>query len=399
MNTQNNGGDDPIQGQGNQSIVYIQPDAISTAKSKYNIFPPLLPDEFAALKSSIAQYGVLIPRIVDEEGNVVEGWHRSLACKELGIPCPTIVRRFGSEAEKMEIAATANGNRRHLNTQQKRTVIADYLKADPEIADNFLAELLSVSKNTVAAVRAELEADRQIDKLTMLRGKDGKLYPREKAKQKKPKAKTPTKTNTAPAEPPVGNAPPAPAGNATGEPDDGDDDDGDDDDGNDSEEEQADLHKFKVLWRRVAEGQATIAVPDHEAASRKVRQLAEQRSALEIQSDSRPVVEVMQVTDGTGQAVAVSRTGELGLETALAETDHETVAPTSPPSTPPVAPTDSLPKKPTEDNPATVTLFNKKYEVAWTAGMWFRRADQQSGWVACTKEFAAIIEAQLAAGD
>ena len=245
----------------------------------------------------------------------------------------------------------------------------------------------------------------------MLRGKDGKLYPREKARQKKPQVKKPksAEATTAPAKPPVGNAPPAPAGNATGEPDAlDDDDDGDDDDGivdaDDGEGEQANVEEYKVSWRRVAEGVVVVQAPDDKAAARKVRQLAEQRTALEIQSDSPPVVEVNQVEDSTGAAVAVSRTGELGLETAVAETDHAnkpstpTVAPTATSSTSAAA-TAPPPMKPTEDNPATVTLFNKKYEVAWTAGMWFRRADQHSGWVACTKELAKAIEEQLAAGD
>jgi ParB-like chromosome segregation protein Spo0J len=304
----------------NQTITLIPPDAISTVRSKYNIFDPLPPDEFANMKATIAQHGVLCPIIMDEEGNVIEGYHRSLASKELGIPCPAFVRHFESEAEKMEIAAATNANRRHLSREQKRTVIARYLKADPEIADNFLAELLGVSKNTVADVRLELEATCQIDKLTELRGKDGKMRPREMPKANKPEAKKPeaekpkppTKAGKSPQTKPTAPAGPSDdfGGNVAG---DGHASDEDEADEETNDEEQAELTQYSVSWRRVSEGQATVAASDPDAAARKVRQMAEQQTALDIQSKGHPNVEVNQVEDSTGKTVAVSRTGELGL--------------------------------------------------------------------------------------
>jgi ParB-like chromosome segregation protein Spo0J len=168
--------------------------------SKYHIFPDLSPTEYEQLKASIQTHGPLMSVIEDDEGNLIDGRHRKRACDELGISCPNIRRSFSSEAEKMEVAAAVNAKRRHLSGRQKRVVIANYLQADQDIADNYLGELLGVSKNTVAAEREKLEAGGQIDELTMLRGKDGKLYPREK-RERKPDPNKKSTTKKKPSQP------------------------------------------------------------------------------------------------------------------------------------------------------------------------------------------------------
>lgn len=151
-------------------------------KPKYQILPPLTPAEYDALKASIKKRGVEVAIIVDQCGETVDGFHRQKACDELGISCPTEVRRFDSDAERLELTVTANCQRRQLNRKQKRALIAAYLRRDPAIADNALAGLIGVSNNTVAAERAELEATLQIAKLTQFRGRDGKIRRRKYAR-------------------------------------------------------------------------------------------------------------------------------------------------------------------------------------------------------------------------
>lgn len=160
----------------------------------YQILPPLLPDEFEALKASIAERGVDVPIIVDQEGNVIDGYHRKRACDDLGIFCPREVRHFESETDKLELVLRLNCGRRQLNRQQKRSVIDAYLLRDPQISDNFLAQITGVSKNTVADVRSTLEATCQIDKFDELRGKDGKMRP---VRYKKIIANTPKEAEAA----------------------------------------------------------------------------------------------------------------------------------------------------------------------------------------------------------
>lgn len=158
-------------------------------KSRFEFLPDLTPEEFESLKASIADRGVDVAIIVDQDGNIIDGFHRQRACDELGIYCPREVRHFETEAEKFEVVLRLNCRRRQLTRQQKRELIAAYLIRDPQIADNFLAEILGgVSKNTVAEVRHELEATCQIDKFEKLRGKDLKNRP---SKYKKIIANTP----------------------------------------------------------------------------------------------------------------------------------------------------------------------------------------------------------------
>jgi hypothetical protein len=161
----------------------------------YQFFPDLLPDEYDALRVSIAGQGVQVPIVVDQDGNIIDGFNRQNICNELGMFCQREIRQFRSEAEKFELSLNLNCRRRQLNREQKRELIAAYLRRDPQIADNHLAETIGgVSKNTVADIRRKLSATCQIDKFETLRGKDGKVRPR---KYKKIIANTPNEAKTA----------------------------------------------------------------------------------------------------------------------------------------------------------------------------------------------------------
>lgn len=156
-----------------------KPSSARPVKSQYQIMPDLLPLDYESLKRSIVDHGVDVSTIWDQDGNLIEGWHREKACQELGIDCPREVRRFDTEADKYELVLRVNCRRRQLNTHQKRQVIEAYLRVDPAVNDNHLGDLLGVSKNTVTAAREHLEATCQIDKLTEFRGRDGKTRPRD----------------------------------------------------------------------------------------------------------------------------------------------------------------------------------------------------------------------------
>jgi ParB-like chromosome segregation protein Spo0J len=168
----------------------------------YHIFPDLSPKEEEVLRTSIKKVGVLDPIVKDEDGNTIDGHQRQRIAGELGVPCPEVVRHFESEQEKFEYALNCNrARRRNLNQQQKRHVIADYLMGDPEISNNWLAEILGVSDTTVIDVRKELESTSQIGKLKKLRSKDGKKHPAKKTTNTAPKKKAKTKLKLAEIEP------------------------------------------------------------------------------------------------------------------------------------------------------------------------------------------------------
>jgi hypothetical protein len=62
--------------------------------ARYRILPALTPERYQALKSDIAVRGVQVPIIMDQQGNILDGWYRWLACQELGVYWPAEVRHF-----------------------------------------------------------------------------------------------------------------------------------------------------------------------------------------------------------------------------------------------------------------------------------------------------------------
>jgi hypothetical protein len=147
--------------------------------NKYQILPRSTDEGYQDLKASIADLGPQVPVIRDSEGNLLDGQDRERACAELGKFCPTEVRNFTTEQEKYELILALHCHRRKPpNRAEKRKLIAAYLTVDPEINDNWLAEIIGgVSKNTVADERHRLEEAGLIPRLTKLRGKDGKRRP------------------------------------------------------------------------------------------------------------------------------------------------------------------------------------------------------------------------------
>ena len=139
-----------------------------------DILPPLLPEQFDALKASIADHGVEAPIHVDQDKGIIDGKARRRACEELGIECPSIVQHVESEAERLRLRLRLNCNRRHLNGSQKRELVAAYLRTDPQIGNPELGNIVGCDKKTVEAVRKKLEATREIPLLKKLRGQDGK---------------------------------------------------------------------------------------------------------------------------------------------------------------------------------------------------------------------------------
>jgi ParB-like chromosome segregation protein Spo0J len=142
---------------------------------KFQLLPPLPPDQFEALKADIARRGVMVAVELDEYGAILDGHNRARACRELGInDFPTVVRSGLSDEEKRIHARKANVLRRHLTREQMRGLIGDQLKELPEWANNRLASALGVDDKTVADVRARMEATSEIPKLDRLIGGDGK---------------------------------------------------------------------------------------------------------------------------------------------------------------------------------------------------------------------------------
>lgn len=143
----------------------------------YQLLPGLTPEEYGALRDDIVAHGIRVPVDVDENGQVLDGHHRSLIAAELGIDCPRRTVAGLSEAEKVAHALAVNVHRRSLTQQQKRELLAVSIKAEPEASDREHARRVGTSKNTAATVRDELESTGQIDQLPTRVGADGRSRP------------------------------------------------------------------------------------------------------------------------------------------------------------------------------------------------------------------------------
>jgi DNA-binding MarR family transcriptional regulator len=149
----------------------------TNGKPKYQPFPDLPPEEYDVLKADIAEHGIQYHLIQDDEGNTLDGHQRQRIAEELGIKTyPVKVLSGLTDEEKWHLALSLNVKRRHLNTKQKQALIEKELKRTPDIASQWLAEILGVDDKTVAAARKRLEARSEIPILKKLRGKDGKRY-------------------------------------------------------------------------------------------------------------------------------------------------------------------------------------------------------------------------------
>jgi len=145
----------------------------------YQVMPELTAEEYQSLKDDIAERGVMIPIEYDESGNVLDGYHRSKVCAELGITeYPRVIRLGMTETQKRTHARKLNMARRHLTQEQKRGLIREQLADTPEVSDRQIATGLGVSNSTVSQARKEMVADNQLCESHTSVGADGKEYPR-----------------------------------------------------------------------------------------------------------------------------------------------------------------------------------------------------------------------------
>ena len=83
------------------------------------IFPPLPDDELEALAADIKKHGLRQP-IIMFEGQVLDGWHRYLACKIAGVRA---VERSYDGTNPVAFVKSANWHRRHLSESQRAQAI------------------------------------------------------------------------------------------------------------------------------------------------------------------------------------------------------------------------------------------------------------------------------------
>ena len=158
---------------------------------KYQVMPPLSPDEYQELHDDIDHRGVVEPIHVDESGVVIDGHHRKRIADELGIECPKIVHDDLSDAGKRSLAFTLNLKRRHLNREQRRALIAESLKSDPQLSNREHARRTGADHKTVQAVREESESTGEIPQSETRVSGDGRVRPSSQPTRPKPEPEEP----------------------------------------------------------------------------------------------------------------------------------------------------------------------------------------------------------------
>jgi protein gp37/ParB-like chromosome segregation protein Spo0J len=143
---------------GGEAVVKIHPVAL--------LFPKMSAEEFTGLVESIRANG-LLQRIVEHDGQIVDGRNRFEACKEAGVE-PRFVKYAGKAQELTQFIIGSNLHRRHL-TESQRALIAAKLSAesrkgrpkngsiDPFSVDD-AAKALSVGTASVKRARKVLES-------------------------------------------------------------------------------------------------------------------------------------------------------------------------------------------------------------------------------------------------
>ena len=132
---------------------------------KYQMLPPPTPEEYAALEESIREDGVLVPPIDDENGDTIDGFTRKEIAGRLGKSCVPIVVTGLTDDQKKSMALTLNIHRRHLNFDQKRKAIAQYIELNPTASNSKVAKHTGVSDKTVDSVRKGIAQNSEIPKI------------------------------------------------------------------------------------------------------------------------------------------------------------------------------------------------------------------------------------------
>lgn len=88
------------------------------------LFDALEPAVESALTESIRRFGVLVPVVVTQDGELLDGHHRKRIADAIGASYRVDVVTVADDDEAREIARTLNADRRHLDATKRREMVA-----------------------------------------------------------------------------------------------------------------------------------------------------------------------------------------------------------------------------------------------------------------------------------
>ena len=123
------------------------------------VLPPLPPDEYAQLRDSIRDRGVLQPLLITADHVLIDGHERWKAIRELGlVQVPPAGHRQLDDAERKELAIRLNVERRHLSRAERQRLLEMILKEAPAKSTREVADMFRVDQSTVSRTRKKLMA-------------------------------------------------------------------------------------------------------------------------------------------------------------------------------------------------------------------------------------------------
>lgn len=139
-----------------------------------DLLPPLSDTEYADLKADIEQRGVVVPILVDEHRNVIDGQHRLRIAHELGLTdFPVEIRPGLSVEERERLAWDLNAHRRHMTKEQRRELALKLRKEGKSYRE--IGERLGVSHEIARKdVSAPTVNNLTVDLPDKITGRDGK---------------------------------------------------------------------------------------------------------------------------------------------------------------------------------------------------------------------------------
>jgi hypothetical protein len=153
-----------------------------------NLLPALTVEEREGLRGDIKRVGVLDDVVVNQDDEVADGANRLVLCFEEGITLDKIpIKVIHTEGwkELRDYCLRVKAFRRQLTTAQRRDIVDQLLRDDPEQSDRSIAGKVGVDHKVVGRRRDKLEAGGALPHVVSIEGQDGKTYP---SKPKKPRA-------------------------------------------------------------------------------------------------------------------------------------------------------------------------------------------------------------------
>jgi ParB-like chromosome segregation protein Spo0J len=139
--------------------------------SRYQLYRDLDEATATALRASIARFGVLVPVVIDQHGNVIDGHQRARIASELGVDYRTEQRTVADGDEGRELARTLNEDRRAL-PKNERLAVVRALREDGH-STRAIAGAVGVSHTQV---KRDLAGGTSVPPRRVT-GADGKSYP------------------------------------------------------------------------------------------------------------------------------------------------------------------------------------------------------------------------------